>query len=384
MDNEIIISEDTNINTQNNTTEDVSMDEDTSIKRRNYEPSEFIQRGCCQCPTAYTPISKKELNSCSKLNVHNWISKINIPFHEDVFKFVEVRFKSSHKAFFHVPDGLELTEGDVVTVEGTPGHDIGIVTLCGELCRIQMKRKRVSTNGDKIKKLYRRATATDIEKWANAMRREDSAISQTRTLVRQFNLDMKINDVEYQGDDSKAIFYYTADDRVDFRQLIKALADVFHVKIEMKQIGARQEASKLGGIGTCGRELCCCTWMNNFHSVNTAVARTQQIMSNPSKLTGQCGKLKCCLNYEYDVYADALEEFPKESISLYTDKGKANYVKMDVFRKLMWYSYADSQRIVPLHLKDVRFIIDKNKKNQKVKDLESFEVKFDTPKTIQE
>ncbi|MDR0790384.1 MAG: hypothetical protein LBO06_06280 [Bacteroidales bacterium] len=373
--------ENENINEETNLIETPNLEEETDIKRQNYEPSEFIQRGCCQCPTAYHPISKQEINNCSKLNVHNWISKINIPFHEEGFDCVEVRFKNSHKDFYRIAEGLEITEGDIVAVEGTPGHDIGIVSLCGELCRIQMRKKRVSPNSENIKKLYRRAKPADIEKWASVIGKENKTLFETRKLAQVYQLNMKINDVEYQGDETKAIFYYTADDRIDFRQLIKALAEVFRVKVEMKQIGARQEASKLGGIGTCGRELCCCTWINNFQSVNTSVARAQQIVSNPQKLTGQCGKLKCCLNYEYDVYAEAIREFPRDSIALHTVKGKASHVKTDVFRKLMWYSYAGSQKIVPLHVKDVKFIIDENRNNRSVADLESFEVKFDVPKS---
>ena len=373
-----------NINEKDNFEQSSNTEEETDIKRQNYEPSNFIQRGCCQCPTAYHPISKQEMNNCSKLNVHNWISKINIPFNENVFDCVEVRFKNSHKDFFRIAEGLEVTEGDVVAVEGTPGHDVGIVSLCGELCRIQMRKKRVLPNSEGIKKLYRRAKPSDIERWANVMNKENQTLFETRKLAQAYHLNMKINDVEYQGDESKAIFYYTADERIDFRQLIKALAEVFHVKVEMKQIGARQEASKLGGIGTCGRELCCCTWINTFQSVNTAVARVQQIVSSPQKLTGQCGKLKCCLNYEYDAYAEAIREFPKHSIPLYTEKGKAFHVKTDVFRKLMWYSYAGSQKIVPLRAKDVKFIIGENQNNKNIADLESFEVKFDVDKIEKE
>jgi cell fate regulator YaaT (PSP1 superfamily) len=357
------------------------LDYEPEVKRKNYSPSEFISRGCSCCPQAYQPVSKDEMNKCAKLNIHNWISKINIPFHEDIFDCVEVRFKNSHKDFYRVPEGLEICEGDVVAVEGTPGHDIGIVTLYGELCRIQMRKKRISPDSENIKKLFRRAKPTDIEKWASAISKENTTLFESRKLAQIYNLNMKVNDVEYQGDDAKAIFYYTADDRVDFRQLIKALAEVFRVRVEMKQIGARQEASKLGGIGTCGRELCCCTWMNNFKSVSTSLARTQQIVSNPQKLAGQCGKLKCCLNYEYEVYAEALKEFPKSNIVLQTTKGKAFHIKTDIFRKLMWYSYSDSQKMIPLHVKDVKFIIDENRNNRIIDKLEDYEVHFDNGNT---
>ncbi|MDR1726306.1 MAG: hypothetical protein LBR28_07965 [Bacteroidales bacterium] len=370
MENENKIDELINIDTPD-------LNYEPEVKRKNYNPSEFIQRGCAHCPQAYQPVSKEELNKCAKLNVQNWISKIHIPFHEDYFNCAEVRFKNSHKDFYHIPEGLEITEGDVVVVEGTPGHDVGIVTLCGELCRIQMRKKKVSPDNENIKKIFRRAKPIDIEKWSHAMTKENSTLSETRKLTQVYNLDMKINDVEYQGDDTKAIFYYTAEDRVDFRQLIKALAEVFHVRVEMKQIGARQEASKLGGIGTCGRELCCCTWMNNFQSVSTSVARVQQIVSNPQKLAGQCGKLKCCLNYEYDVYAEAIREFPKDNIILRTKKGNASHVKTDIFHKIMWYSYADSQKIIPLHIKDVKHIIEENRNNRSVESLEVYEVHFE-------
>jgi cell fate regulator YaaT (PSP1 superfamily) len=352
-------------------------DDELSFGKSSYNPSVFIQRGCNKCPQAYTPISKRELEQCSKLNVHNWMNKINIPFHEDGFDCVEVRFKNSHKDFYRIPEGLEIEEGDVVAVEGTPGHDIGIVALCGELCRVQMRKKKISPSSESIKKLYRRAKVSDIEKWCQVMEKEDFTLFETRRLASYYDLDMKINDVEYQGDGAKAIFYYTANDRVDFRQLIKALADEFHVKIEMKQIGARQEASKLGGIGTCGRELCCCTWMNNFQSVSTSSAKVQQLVSNPQKLAGQCGKLKCCLNYEYDVYADALKSFPNNTIDLYTKKGKAHHYKTDVFQNIMWYSYYDSHELIPLSSDSVKKIIADNKSHKQVDDLETYSIKLD-------
>ena len=256
-------------------------------------------------------------------------------------------------------------------VEGTPGHDIGIVSLTGELCRIQMKKKK-GFNIDNVKKLYRRAKAADIEKWLEVINKEDETLFATRKFVLEDNLDMKINDVEFQGDGSKAIFYYTADERVDFRQLIKQLAEAFHIKIEMKQIGARQEAGRLGGIGTCGRELCCSTWLNNFTSVGTSVARVQQLFPNPQKLAGQCGKLKCCLNYEYDVYQDALKNFPPIGVEIDTQKGKGVFRKVDVLKGILWYSYKDSSDFIPISADNVKKMLNMNKNRREVKDLESY------------
>lgn len=354
-------------------------DEDPDMGKTEYEPNVLLSRGCCTTPESYKPIKKKEIDSCSKLNVNNWINNIKTPSNATECDVVEVRFKNSRKDFYRLPEGLEICEGDIVAVEGTPGHDIGIVSLKGELCRIQMKKKNVE-NGDNIKKLYRRARGSDIEKWLQSLEKEDGMIFETRRLAESYDLKMKINDVEYQGDGTKAIFYYTADDRVDFRQLIKALAEQFRIRIEMKQIGARQEAGRLGGIGTCGRELCCSTWLNSFHSVSTSVAKTQQLFPNPQKLAGQCGKLKCCLNYEYDVYVDALKSFPELGVALETKKGKAIYHKIDVFKRLIWYSYQNSPELIPLSVHSVKKIINDNKRNILPDDLESFAEKIENNK----
>ena len=267
-----------------------------------------------------------------------------------------------------------------VAVEGNPGHDIGIVTLSGELCRIQMKKKKLDPNSE-FKRLYRRAKAADIEKWLQSLRKEDDMIFKTRDYANRYNLKMKVNDVEFQGDGTKAIFYYTADERVDFRQLIKSLAEEFKVRIEMKQIGARQEASRLGGIGTCGRELCCSTWLNSFNSVSTIVAKTQQLFPNPQKLAGQCGKLKCCLNYEYDVYVEALNKIPELGVELQTEKGVAVYHKVDVFKRLFWYSYQGSTELFPLSAESVKSIIEKNKRKILIKDLETYAEKIENEKS---
>ncbi|MFA6199963.1 MAG: regulatory iron-sulfur-containing complex subunit RicT [Bacteroidales bacterium] len=352
-------------------------DEDPYVGRNTFTPSIMLTRGCINIPQSYVPVDKSELERNAKLSIHDWMSKIKPPFIENTFDCAEVRFKNSRKDFFKLSDGLEITEGDVVAVEGSPGHDIGIVTLIGELCRVQMKRKKVNPKAETMKKLYRRAKTTDIEKWIQAIEREDKTLFRTREMISELALDMKINDVEYQGDNTKAIFYYTADDRVDFRQLIKSLAEEFHLRIEMKQIGARQEASRLGGIGTCGRELCCSSWLNTFNSVSTQVARVQQIFPNPQKLAGQCGKLKCCLNFEYDVYLDELKTFPEIGVPLFTKKGKANYIKTDVFRRLMWYVYEDGSEFMMLSADKVKELIQMNRNRQPINDLETYQIKIE-------
>lgn len=355
-------------------------DEEPDIEKDKFVVSDLVSRGCSKEPISYRPVSKKELDNCSKMNVHNWMGHIHSPSNTDICNVVEVRFKNSRKDFYRLPEGLEISEGDVVAVEGNPGHDIGIVTLSGELCRIQMKKRKLDLNSD-FKRLYRRAKAADIEKWLQSVKKEDDMIFKTRDYANRYNLKMKVNDVEFQGDGTKAIFYYTADERVDFRQLIKSLAEEFKVRIEMKQIGARQEASRLGGIGTCGRELCCSTWLNTFNSVSTVVAKTQQLFPNPQKLAGQCGKLKCCLNYEYDVYVESLNKIPELGVELQTEKGVAVYHKVDVFKRLFWYSYQGSTELFPLSAETVKSIIEKNKRNIVVKDLETFAEKLDDEKS---
>ena len=355
-------------------------DEEPDIEKDKFVVSDLVSRGCSKEPISYRPVSKKELDNCSKMNVHNWMGHIHSPSNTDICNVVEVRFKNSRKDFYRLPEGLEISEGDVVAVEGNPGHDIGIVTLSGELCRIQMKKKKLDKNSE-FKRLYRRAKAADIEKWLQSLRKEDDMIFKTRDYANRYNLKMKVNDVEFQGDGTKAIFYYTADERVDFRQLIKSLAEEFKVRIEMKQIGARQEASRLGGIGTCGRELCCSTWLNSFNSVSTIVAKTQQLFPNPQKLAGQCGKLKCCLNYEYDVYVEALNKIPELGVELQTEKGVAVYHKVDVFKRLFWYSYQGSTELFPLSAESVKSIIEKNKRKILIKDLETYAEKIENEKS---
>ncbi len=354
---------------------DPYLDPDPDIPWVKYEEPVFLSRGCHSCPKPYTPISRTEQQSCSKVTCTNWLSGIRQPT-ERPFDCVEVRFKNNHKDFYRLPDGLEVTEGDIVAVEGQPGHDVGIVCLTGELCRLQMHRHRINPASENIKKLFRRAKDTDIDRWASTLLEERSALLRTRQIVSNLGLEMKVNDVEIQGDHSKAIFYYTADERVDFRELIKVLAEEFRMRVEMKQIGVRQEAGKVGGLGTCGRELCCSTWLTNFKSVTTGSAKTQQIMPNPQKLAGQCGKLKCCLNFEYEVYADALKAFPPAGVAIRFKKGLAMYKKTDVLRGIMWYAYEGQNELIAVKAEDVKAIIEKNRNQEYPEQLEDFQVEL--------
>ncbi len=311
---------------------------------------------------------------CNKLSVFDWLSNIKLPNGQEVFQGVEVRFKGSRKEFFRNSDNLPLTAGDVVAVDGSPGHDIGVVSLVGELVRIQMQKKLKTTDLSDIKKIYRKAKETDISKWQEAVDLEHSTMHGARKTAEHLGLEMKISDVEYQGDKTKATFYYTANRRVDFRELIKRLSAEYKIRVEMRQIGARQEASRLGGIGACGRELCCSSWLSDFRSVSTSAARYQQLSINPQKLAGQCGKLKCCLNYELDAYMEGIKEFPDTKIKLKTKKGRAHFIKMDIFQRRMWFAYEDhmSGGIVDLSLDRVHEIIALNKAGKNPEKLEDF------------
>ena len=313
-----------------------------------------------------------------KLSVFDWLSDINNP-PQSKFDFVEVRFKNDRKQFYKNVHHLPLHIGSVVTVESSPGHDIGVVSLTGELVKIQMKKKRASEENPL--KIYRIANQKDVEVWQEARKKEESVKIQARKIAYALNLAMKITDVEFQGDGQKVTFYYTADSRVDFRQLIKEYALAFRTKIDMKQIGFRQEAAKVGGIGSCGRELCCSTWLTDFRSVNTNAARYQQLSINPQKLAGQCGKLKCCLNYELDSYLDALSDFPSSSTTLDTEKGKAFCIKIDVFKKRMWFAYVDhSMAWYDLEVQEVKKLIAQNKRGEKTPPLEDLKI-VDLPTT---
>ena len=308
---------------------------------------------------------------CNKLNVFDWLGNMSLPDGQEPFDILEIRFKNSRKEFYKNVNNLTLNVGDVVAVESSPGHDIGVVAITGELVRLQMKKKSVSFDSPEIKKIYRKAKQQDIDKWREAQALEVDTMYKARTLALKLGLQMKISDVEYQGDKSKAVFYYTADGRVDFRELIKVLAEEFKVRIEMKQIGARQEAARLGAIGSCGRELCCSTWLNDFRTVSTSAARYQQLSLNPLKLAGQCGKLKCCLNYELDSYLDALKEFPEiDNRKLSTEKGYAFHQKTDIFKRIIWWSYTSEPDVfIPLSIARTKEVFRLNAEDKKPADL---------------
>lgn len=298
---------------------------------------------------------------CNKLNVFDWLSNMDNPSMVNQPKWVEVRFKNGRKGYFDNVDDLSLSIGDVVAVESSPGHDIGTVSLVGELVRLQVQKKNIKSND--ILKIYRKARQNDIDKWQDAMRLEKPTMTQARVHAIDLGLDMKICDVEYQGDKTKATFYYTAEQRVDFRELIKIYASSFKIRIEMRQIGARQEASKLGGVGACGRELCCSSWLTDFRSVTTSAARYQQLSLNPQKLAGQCGKLKCCLNFELDSYLDAVKDFPDASINLKTDEEEYFHFKTDIFKGIYWYiCKQDRMKFVAVPVERVKEVLAMNKK----------------------
>jgi len=331
-------------------------------------------RGCKSNGTCGT-------DSCNKLTVFDWLGNMTLPGGQKPFDCVEVRFKNGRKDFYRNHENLTLSMGDVVATEASPGHDIGIVTLTGELVKVQMKKKGANPNGE-VLKIYRKATQKDIDIWQAARNREEPMKVIAREIAIRLSLEMKISDIEFQGDASKATFYYTANDRVDFRQLIKDYAREFSIRIEMKQVGFRQEASRLGGVGSCGRELCCSTWLTDFRSVNTSAARYQQLSLNPQKLAGQCGKLKCCLNYELDTYLDALKELPDMDTKLYTEKGDAVCQKIDIFKGLMWFSYLNNMaHWHVLEAEQVREIIQMNKLREPVSSLEDYVVEEDADET---
>lgn len=334
--------------------------------------------GCASCSTkngSGTPAGCNNngncgASGCNKLTVFDWLANMQLPEGQKPFDVVEIRFKNSRKDFYRMEPDMSLAVGDIVAVESSPGHDIGVVSLTGELVRLQMKKKNVPLDSPEIKKIYRKARPADIEKWEAARALETESMFKARKIAVKLNLSMKISDVEYQGDKTKAVFYYTAEERVDFRELIKILADEFKVRIEMRQIGLRQEAGRLGGIGSCGRELCCSTWLTDFRTVSTSAARYQQLSLNPLKLAGQCGKLKCCLNYELDSYLDALKEFPETTTKLETKKGRAFHQKTDIFKKILWYSYSDDpENFIAVPVQRVKEIQDLNKKGEQPEEL---------------
>lgn len=336
--------------------------------------------GCSNCSTGNNGLPNGCKNNgacgaygCNKLDVFDWLAGMELPDGQKPFDIVEVRFKNSRKAFYRNSGNLELYNGDVVTVEVSPGHDVGVVSLTGELVRMQMKRKEIKDNYE-IKKILRKSTEQDIAKWQECRKLEQNTMMRARTLARELRLDMKLSDVEYQGDKSKATFYYTADDRVDFRELIKKYAEEFRVRVDMRQIGYRFEAARLGGIGSCGRELCCSTWLTDFRAVSTSAARYQQLSLNPAKLAGQCGKLKCCLNYELDQYVEATKEFPTVNTRLQLPKGTASHFKTDIFARVMYFTYdgQPAESPFPLSPEAVKDIMERNKKGIAVEEIETY------------
>jgi cell fate regulator YaaT (PSP1 superfamily) len=334
--------------------------------------------GCSNCGTGGCSSGGCQSNGtcssggCNKLGVFDWLANMKLPQGMKPFDIAEIRFKNGRKSFYKNTKSLPLNVGDIVVVEANPGFDVGVVSIVGELARIQVNKKGGNKENFETPQIYRIANQDDVQKWMEARNLEKEVMYQARTLAVNLNLDMKISDVEYQGDLSKATFYYTSDDRVDFRQLIKDMAEKFKVRIEMRQIGSRQEASRLGGIGSCGRELCCSTWLTDFRSVSTSAARYQQLSLNPQKLAGQCGKLKCCLNYELDMYLDAIKQFPPAETKLYTEKGTAFHVKTDVFKKLMWFVMDGENEFIPLSPDRVKEIVGMNQQKKKPHSLKDF------------
>ncbi len=318
-------------------------------------------------------------SGCNKLDVFDWLADIDLAPGQKKYDVAEVRFKGTRKHFYRIPSGMDLQIGEVIAVESSPGHDVGVVSLTGELVKIQMKKKRVQDTIE-LKKVLRKVTQEDVDTWQEARQKEQETMHQARVLAKNAGLTMKISDVEYQGDLKKATFYYTADERVDFRELIRKMADTFKTRIDMRQIGARQESARLGGIGSCGRELCCSTWLTDFRSVSTGAARYQQLSLNPQKLAGQCGKLKCCLNYELDM--EAVKEFPSPSVKLHTKKGVAHHLKTDIFKRIMYYIYDDGMAggaPVALDVETVHDIIASNKTGNKFDDLKEYEIETEEP-----
>ena len=329
------------------------------FKDMKFKISRDTDRGLCHCACG---------RQDKQHNTYDWLH--DVPGNEEDTDLVEVQFKNTRKGYYHNVNNIELKKGDIVAVEASPGHDIGVVTLTGRLVKLQIKKANLKS-ADEIKRIYRIAKAVDMDKYHEAKAREHDTMIQSREIAKGLGLQMKIGDVEYQGDGNKAIFYYIADERVDFRQLIKVLADTFHVRIEMKQIGARQEAGRIGGTGPCGRELCCDTWMKNFVSVSTNAARLQDISLNPQKLAGMCAKLKCCLNYEVDDYMEASRKMPSKEITLFTQDNEYFLFKTDILAGLITYS---TQKGVAANLETISYerakeVIELNKRGEKPESL---------------
>tara|TARA_B110000908_G_scaffold24385_1_gene27936 strand:- start:330 stop:1481 length:1152 start_codon:yes stop_codon:yes gene_type:complete len=325
--------------------------------------------GCSNCSTCEVSENRGSANS----TVFDWLYQIDSPKSENS-NLIEVQFKRDRKDFYINNENLDLNSGDWVAVQGDKsGHDIGKVTMKGELVALQIKRKNRDVEKEPIKKLYRIASESDMQKWKDAVANEDEILVKAKRIIEEHKLEMKLTDVEFQGDNSKATFYYTAEKRVDFRELIREYSRNFGVRVEMRQIGVRQEAAKIGGIGSCGRELCCSTWMTDFPSVSTNAARYQQLSINPQKISGQCGRLKCCLNFELDGYTEALKDFPSTKVQLKSKKGTAKFVKLDVFKGVLFYFNSDSPGdLIELKIESVNKIIALNKKGETPANFEDF------------
>ncbi len=335
--------------------------------------------GCSSCSSNSngTPLGCKNngtcgSDGCNKMTVFNWLSNMDIVMEKETAKIIEVRFKNGRKEFYKNTDDLSISIGDLIVVKAEKGYDLGHTTLKGGLIPIQMKKKQIDPNKEFFP-ILRKATQKDIDIWTKSREKEEQIKKMSREMAIRLELKMKISDIEFQGDGSKATFYYTAVGRVDFRQLIRDMAKEFKIRIEMKQVGLREEASRLGGIGSCGRELCCSTWLHDFRSVTTSAARYQQLSINPQKLAGQCGKLKCCLNYELDFYQEALKDFPKSNTKILTEKGIAYCQKIDIFKGLLWFVYKnDSVNWHELTAQKVKEILKINAEGKKISSLEDY------------
>ena len=341
--------------------------------------------GCSTCRSDTAVAGCKNNGGCStggcnKMNVFDWLSNMDAPLQNDP-GFVEVRFKGGKKEFYQNIGSLELVTGDPVIVDVPNGHHLGYVSMTGPLVDLQIRKKKSKEASD-IRKIYRLATDKDLEKFTQVKSREQHTLLRTRELIKELQLEMKLSDVEFQADNTKATFYYSAESRVDFRELIKVLAAEFKIRVEMRQISLRQEAGRLGGLGSCGRELCCSTWLSDFKSVSTSAARYQNLSLNPSKLSGQCGRLKCCLNYELESYLDALKDIPKIEKPLTTAKGKARLQKTDIFRKIMWFGYENENNWYPIPAERAKEIVALNAKDVVPQTLQEDSHEIETPKLL--
>ena len=344
--------------------------------------------GCGSCGTGKPNGCKSNggcsTGGCNRMNTHDWLRNLPISDMEEACRIVEISFnQGSRKDYYRNSTLHHFEKGEMVALEGVSGFDVGEVSLTGEIVRLQMKKRGINEMAPDMKKILRRASERDVEVWKHNKSREKEALIRSRAIAKQLNLNMKMSQVEFQADGKKATFFYIADDRVDFRELIKIYAAEFKVKVEMRQIGARQESGKVGGIGSCGRELCCATWLTDFKSVNTAAARYQNLSINQTKLSGQCGRLKCCLNYELDTYLDALQGFPENADILQVAKGTATLIKKDIFKNLMWYVLPQSNKQYPLTIERVRKIRSLNMQNIVPEELEAVDVVSTKPKDVE-